>query len=505
MITMSEKMNVLFIMTDQQRADHLGCAGNPILKTPNIDSIAKEGVRFSNTYCTNPMCMPNRASLITGLYPNMHGLRSNGINLPLHIPTITQSLKNSGWHTVSIGKIHLQFGIGAFRSKYKSLEMGGGWGKNKDYKFPVPYYGYDEVEILLGHGDIMGGDYTKWLYERSPKSLESISRRQGMFFHNIMYETDIPEELYPTSYVTERTLAFLERYSQGDYKNKSNFFLHCSYPDPHHPVCPPGQYYDMYNPDDIELPPSFNDAKNLYNHKFLGRVLKNPPARGAMCRETTEEEARQFIAGTYGSISLIDNGVGKILASLEKLGLADNTIVIYTSDHGDLMGDHGMLLKGPNPFNGVLQVPLIMKVPGMKKSAVADTLVSSIDIPKTIMSLLDIKKRYQLPDMQGVDLTPALQDPNKKVRDCCLIEEDEGGVKRAGLRVRHLVTEDYKLTTYNFLKDYGDLFDRKNDPHELNNLWYDENYKDVRFEILNKLYHENLQAQSWYPPKQAMS
>jgi len=502
MIIMSEKMNVLFIMTDQQRADHLGCAGNPILKTPNIDSIAKEGVMFSNAYCTNPVCMPNRACLITGLYPNMHGLRSNGINLPLHIPTITQSLKNSGWHTASIGKLHLQFSIGPFRSKHKTLEPYG-WGKGE--KIPVPYYGYDEVETSIGHGDLMLGDYIQWLTERSPELVESIRKRLGILIQKIMYKSPMPEELYPSSYITERTIAFLERFSQGNYGDKSNFYLTCSYPDPHHPVCPPGQYADMYNPDDIELPANFNNTKNLYNHAWLGDILKNPPFRGALCRETTEEEARQFIAGTYGTLSMIDHGVGQILASLEKLGLADNTIVVYTSDHGDLMGDHGMLLKGPNPFNGVLQVPLIMKVPGMKRGAVADTLVSSIDIPTTLMNLLPVRKKFQLPNMQGVDLTPALKDPSTKVRNSVLIEEDEGGVKGPGIRVRHLVTEDYKLTTYSTLPGYGDLFDRKNDPHELNNIWYDENYKDVRYDMLSKLYHEVLQTLSWYPPRIAMT
>jgi len=353
-------------------------------------------------------------------------------------------LKNSGWHTVSIGKLHFQFGIGPFRSKYKSHELF----KWRLKGVPVPYYGYDEVEAAIGHGDLMVGDYLQWLTERSPELAESIGKRMGKLLQqeNIVYRSSIPEELYPSSYVTERTIAFLERFSQGNY-NKSNFYLTCSYPDPHHPVCPPGQYAEMYNPDDIELPASFNNTKKLYNHRWLGGILKDPPARGAMCRETTEEEARQFIAGTYGMISLIDHGVGQILASLEKLGLADNTIVVFTSDHGDLMADHGMLLKGPNPFNGVLQVPLIMKVPGMSKNVVADTLVSSIDIPKTIMNLLKVKKKYQIPEMQGVDLTPALQDPNKKVRECVLIEEDEGGVKEPGIRVRHLVTEDYKLTT----------------------------------------------------------
>ena len=194
---------------------------------------------------------------------------------------------------------------------------------------------------------------------------------------------------------------------------------------------------------------------------------------------------------------MIDHGVGQILASLEKLGLADNTMIIYTADHGDLMGDHGLLLKGPNPFNGVLQIPLLWKVPGLTKTGVSDTLVSSIDIPKTIMSLLNIQKKNRPPDMQGVDLTPALKDPSKKLRDCCLVEEDEEMM--GSVRVRHLITEDYKLTVYQNLENYGDLFDRKKDPDELHNLWYDENSMNLRNELVNKFLHEVLKAESRYP------
>jgi arylsulfatase A-like enzyme len=163
------------------------------------------------------------------------------------------------------------------------------------------------------------------------------------------------------------------------------------------------------------------------------------------------------------------------------------------------MGDHGLLFKGPCPFNGVLQLPLIWKVPGLTKSGgVSNSLVSSIDYPKTILNLLEIKERHHPPDMQGYDFSRILADPIKKVRDSILIENDEE-VGRFKARLRHLITEDYKLTIYNSLGNFGDIYDRKNDPQELNNLWYDEKFKDKRFELVNRLLHENLKAQTYHP------
>ena len=497
-------MNVLFIITDQHRADHLGCAGNPILKTPNLDRLASESVRFTSAFCTNPMCMPNRSTILTGLYPNMHGVRSNGINLPLKIPTITDTLRNNGFHTISIGKLHFQYWARGFDKTSISAEAIGPWikyRKKMKESLPIPYYGFDEVEMVVGHGDLCAGHYFDWLEERGPQYIDPIKEKFRNFFSHPYYDTILPEELYPTTYMTERTIAFFERYVKGDYGEKP-FFLHCSIPDPHHPVCPPGRYKDMYKPEDIELPANFHDFKNLVKHKFLGPLLKNPAFRGALLRESTEEEVRDFIALTYGSIAMIDHGVGKILASLEKLGLADNTMVIYTSDHGDLMGDHGMILKGPCPFNGILNVPLLWKVPGVTEPGISDSLVSSIDIPKTILNLLNVRKRYHPPDMQGVDVTPVLKDPNENVRESCLIEEDEEiPLTRKGLKVRlrHLITKEHKLTLYENLRGFGDLYDRKNDPDELNNLWYIK--KELRYELVEQLFHENLKAQSRYPKR----
>jgi len=255
----------------------------------------------------------------------------------------------------------------------------------------------------------------------------------------------------------------------------------------------------MYKPDDIELPKSFHNLDNLRNHPYLAPYINVMP--GAMLRETTEEEAKQFIAYTYGIVSLIDDSIGQILAALEKLGYADNTIVVYTSDHGDLMGEQGMLFKGPSAYNGVFHIPMIWRVPGLTKPAVTDALMSSIDYPKTILNLLGIKQSRQPPDMQGYDMTSVLKNPGvteKQPRDCCLIEHDEE-VGPLHVRLRHLITKDYKLTVYEGHKDYGDLFDRKKDPEELNNIWYNE--PEVRFDMVNRLLHKCLTVQTRLPER----
>ncbi len=503
---MSEKLNVLFIITDQHRADHMSCAGNQILKTPNLDTLASAGVRFTSAYATNPICMPNRASIFTGLYPNMHGIRTAGMNLPETTPTFTETLRVNGYHTIEIGKIHLNWSIRPLVKNVKSNESGRNWIIKDDRpQLPTPYYGFEEVDLIVGHGDICGGHYLDWLEKKGPEYIPVIRKKAKTFFGKVSYRTEIPEELYPTTYINERAIAFLEKFAKGECGDKP-FFLNISYPDPHHPVCPPGRYFDMYKAEDMELPANFNDIENVKEHKFLKPSLKNPFFRGMVLRITDEKEARDFIAATYGSISMLDDSIGQILTTLERLNLANNTIVVYTSDHGDLMGDHGMLLKGPCPYNGILNVPMIWKVPDVTTPAVTDALASSIDISKTILNLLKIPEKNQPPDMQGVDLTPVLENSSKKVRDHCLVEHDEEiEMLKIEVRLRHFITEDYKLTVYNGLKGYGDLFDRKKDPDELDNLWFDKKYQNLRYELMEQLFHANLNAQSRYPKREAMS
>ena len=503
---MKQKMNVLFIITDALRADHLGCSGNPNVKTPNIDRLAKESVRFTNYFCTNPICMPNRATLLTGLYPNVHGVRSNGINLNEDLPTITKVLQKKGWHTAAIGKLHHQFWLGPFKHKTKSSESLISWavdkGKNDPVgeNFPLPYYGYDEVELISGNGTVCAGHYTEWLEERAPNIANQMKKRVQNYDNLFsLFCDEIPGDLYNTTYVKERTISFLDRYAKETYGEKP-FYLHCSFPDPHYPLFPPKRFQDMYKPEDIELPPNFQDIKNLYNHTYLGEHLKNPPFKKAFLRESEEDEVRKLTALTYAAISYVDNSIGEILAHLEKLGYSENTMVIFTSDHGDLMGDHGLLFKGPCPFNGVLNIPLIWKVPGFSTIGITESLISTIDLPKTILNLLNIKERNHPPDMQGFDISPILRHTNEKIRDCVLIENDEE-VGPLEARLRHLITEDYKLTIYEGLDNFGDIYNRNDDPQELYNLWDNANFQDVKFKLVNKLLQENLKAQSKLPKR----
>jgi len=331
-----------------------------------------------------------------------------------------------------------------------------------------------------------------WLEEKSPECFTFIKERGVVIYDDVFFDTPIPEEFYQTSYVTDKTITYLREHSEGKHGNKP-FFLHCSFHDPHHPVTPPGKYREMYDPNTIKLPTTIGDLNNLNDHEVLGTFVD--VYRTNFMRVPTPEEYRKFLAYTYGTITMIDDGVGKILAALKSFGLENNTMVIFTSDHGDFMGDHGIMLKGLAHYQGVIKVPFIWKIPGITKpGSITSSLASSIDLPTTILNLLDIKPKKHPHGMQGYDLTPILKDPNVQVRDHCIIEEDEGfetiPAKLPQYRARTMITDDYRITIYHGHERFGDLFDLKNDPNELNNLWNDPSSKEIRDKLLIKLLHE---------------
>ena len=262
----------------------------------------------------------------------------------------------------------------------------------------------------------------------------------------------------------------------------------------------------MYDPYKIKIPPTLNDINTLRNHNVLKNYLDI--YRMNWLRVTNEEEVRRFIASTYGSISMIDASIGKILEALNSFGLDENTIIIFTSDHGDLMGDHGVLFQGPAHYQGYIKIPLIWKIPGTTiPGSTTDSLASSVDIPMTILNILNIKSKFHPPGMQGYDLSPIMKNPEVKIRDYCIIEEDEDSqrdsYKLPPLRVRTMVTEDYRITVYQGYENTGDLFDLKKDPQELNNLWHDENPSQLKSRLLVKLLHELMNYQNRLPKKEA--
>jgi arylsulfatase A-like enzyme len=198
-----------------------------------------------------------------------------------------------------------------------------------------------------------------------------------------------------------------------------------------------------------------------------------------------EETAKIFTALTYGTIKMIDDNVGRILTTLEKTGLSENTMIIFTSDHGDYCGDHGLVLKGPAHFRSVINMPLIWRIPGKTKSRITNSLVSTVDLPKTILNLLNIKKKLIPENLQGFDISNIIEDTSNKNRQHLVIEHDEEIAKDKVFRLRTLITEKHRLTLYDGYDDFGDIFNYVTDPAEINNLW--DTDKELKNRLVEKL------------------
>lgn len=523
--------NFLFIMTDQHRADHLSCYGNPVLATPNLDRIAETGVRFDRFYVANPVCMPNRATLMTGRMPSNHGVRHNGIPLHPQSNTFVHLLRQAGYRTVMVGKSHLQnMGVRPpMQDKTPpswpvqgdlaphlaepmiaddrlriEIELLSRWRDEGEVAVPVPYYGFDEVRLTISHGDFVRGHYQDWLAERhpNPESLrgpENALPSDRELHISQAWRTRVPEELYPTTYITEQTIERLEGLAA---EPQQPFFLFCSYPDPHHPFNPPGRYFDLYKPEDIVLPPAWDNdhqrtpphMQTLIKERGTPEALRTTPAAFAV----TEQETREATALTYGMISMIDDGVGRILDTLQRLGLADNTVICFTSDHGDLMGDQQLMLKGPYHFRGLIRVPMLMHVPGVTAGTSTDALGCTVDVAQTLLQLAALEPYNGI---QGHSLVPLLTDPAAPVRDHVLIEDDgqrllKGTNRR--IRLRTLITPEWRLTYYDGF-DFGELYRLTEDREEHNNLWTDPEVQTVKHALSEQLLRSVIDHQDRSP------
>lgn len=502
---MTRRPNFLVIMTDQHRPDHTGFGGNEILRTPNLDRIAARGMRFDRALVANPICMPNRSSIATGRLPSVHGTRTNGISLDWGAYTFMRSLKERGWRTAHFGKCHLQ-NMGIMRQARDILLRKAapgdathtawpeGWDewedqdrhKREKVELPSDYYGFEEVDLVVEHSDFCSGHYYQWLLEQSVDPTKLQNRVNALPFaanSRQVWKTRVPSELYSTSYITQRTVEFLERSARAP---ESPWLAFCSYPDPHHPFTPPGKYFEMYEPEKIPLPETFGDS-HADSVPHLRRMLATRGEQRNMITPfaATAEQYRQMAAAEYGMIAMIDDGVGAVLQALERSGQADRTFVIFTSDHGDMFGDHGLMLKGGMHYEGCIRVPLAIAGPGIDPG-VTRSLASSLDLAQTVLELAGIPAFH---GMQGVSLVPLLANPGAKVRDHVLVEEEQMadmlGVGRS-LRMRTLVTEDSRLTIYDG-SDEGELFDLERDPREMQNLWSHLDARNRRSEMMERL------------------
>ena len=505
---MTKRPNFLYIMTDQQRADWLGCAGHPVLKTPNIDAIAAAGTRFKNFYATSPVCMPNRATFMTGRYPSTHGLRYNGCLLSTRANTFVDVLAASGYHTAAIGKSHLapmtdhtplmkdNPDVGPIAEAWKedvgtyTQEEPSNYTSDEWYQFETPYYGWQHVDMVTEHGDRCGGHYRQWFRQRA-SNWEELHDRNNQLPHNYTcpqaFRTPIPEELYPTAFVKERTLEYLKG-REGD---DQPFFAFVSFPDPHHPFNPPGKYWDMYSPDQFTVDLPYEAHQNptpAMRHVHADWESGAPQMSAQTARMVTEQQLKEAMALTAGMLAMIDDCVGEVIAALKEAGLYENTVICYNSDHGDYLGDFNMLLKGALPFRSITQVPMIWSDPADRTGRTTEALSSTIDIPATILERAGVKPYY---GMQAESFLPVVTGGSDRHRDDIFIEYNDGG-PRLGFetpsRVKSVVTDDYRFTIYKDVA-WGELYDLKAGPRETHNRWDDPAYADVKAELSLRLNH----------------
>lgn len=510
---MSRQPNFLYIITDQHRADYLGCYGHPLLKTPHIDALARAGTRFDNFHVASPVCMPNRASLLTGRYPSVHGLRKNGLHLSASSVTFADVLRQSGYHTAMIGKSHVQPFTGRdlpMDNPYQDApiqealaepaedwqqEEPSRWQGEEPYRVSTPYYGFEQVDMVTQHGDNCGGHYYQWL-RRQVGTPETIRGPANQLPHDYRcpqaFRTAVPEALHPTSYIRDRAIDYLKA---GE-RSEQPFFAFVSFPDPHHPFAPPGKYWDMYDPDDFEVSVPFEAHRNPPPHlRFVHEQYLQGQRQAATEKAfmASDREIREAMALTCGMITMIDDAVGAIMATLREQGLDDNTIVIFNSDHGDYMGDYSLLLKGPEPSRGITRVPFIWRDPAGQGPARCDAITSAIDVAPTILDRVGLKP---FNGVQGRSLLPILDGQQAAAREALLIEHEDNiahwGFAQPALS-RTLVTEQYRLTLF-LHQPWGELYDLREDPHELHNLWSEADWQTVRLQLTETLLQKIMAA-----------
>ncbi|MBN1346275.1 MAG: sulfatase-like hydrolase/transferase [Phycisphaerae bacterium] len=485
----NNRPNVLFIMTDQHRLDAMGACGNPVVKTPNLDRLASEGMRFERYYVAAFPCSPSRASIMTGLHPQSHGVVLNGITLDAAIPTFASELGKAGYHTTWMGKWHLR-GPQAFVPATDD-EL-----PRVIDKKPPPV---DPNRARNGFQDGIheGLDYVAYLKKHGMDEPRPGKKVRGG--HQTVIENGhsvVPAKHFIETYLTDEAVAYLQRERKAD----RPFCLGVSYEGPHRPITPPEPWDKMYDPDKMPLPPTINDPmtdapKRNRNGHWRMHEIDLPKQRDRLKRQLvwegemwdlldrpawTDRQYRELIAHYYGYISYIDAEIGRILSALDRLGLADNTLVVYTTDHGEFMGGHGCIFKAYMMYEDLMRVPFIARMPGtVPKAKTTQALASSVDLMPTLLDVCGVKPSQTV---HGKSLMPVLTGRTDRHHDAVFTS-----FALPNQQVRMIRTDRYKYV-YNWRpRDRDELYDYQSDPNEMNNLAGRPETKDVEADLRRQL------------------
>jgi arylsulfatase A-like enzyme len=496
--------NILLISSDQQHFDTLG-AVNPRIRTPALDRLCREGTRFDRAYCSNPTCTPSRASIITGTYPSVHGAWAIGVKTPEELPTVGATLSESGYSTALIGKAHFQ--PLASQPGCESLESQPTL-RDLDFwrRFHGPWYGFDHVELARNHADEghVGQHYAIWMEERGLTNWREYFDAPGAKpgSGGRKHGWDLPEEYHYSAWTAERTISFIRE--AAPHSAERPFFAWASFHDPHPPYLVPESWASMYDP--AEMSPGALLAGEHDRNPPHFRLTQEPEpdfgawhrphfAHGCHSHLQEQEELKREVATYYGMVSLMDHHIGRVLDELDRQGLTEDTLVVFTSDHGHFLGQHGLTAKGPFHYEDLIRVPLIVRWPGRVPSGSrSSALQSLIDLAPSFLTAAGAP----VPAVtQGVSQLEVWQGAAAAARDHAICENRHNPVMP---HLRTYVDERHKLTVYRE-GDFGELFDLAEDPYELTNLWDEPGAASLKQRLLQRFLQATLASEPLRMPR----
>ncbi len=488
---------ILFITTDQMRFDAIGANGQTIARTPTIDTLAREGINYTRCHAQNVVCMPARSTMITGQYVTTHGVWMNGVPLPEDAPSVARLLKEKkSYRTALIGKAHFEPMLD-FAGKFFENTMGrtGQFG---------PHRGFDHME-LAGHGSRGPLHYPQWLMKTHPEVLDNFYPVLGPDLVQNSFgggDTDAiqvkhnatPRGLYHTDWVADRTIAYLDSLAPTE-----DWFVWMSFPDPHHPWDPPQSELHRVNWRDIPVPAGYPGSRDQIDKILSGKphhwrdwwtgkqftCFEAPPEW--IPQSLTTDQLREIDATIHVKNELIDEAVARVLARIKQRGWNDDTDVIFSTDHGELQGDFGLLFKGPHHVDSLMRLPLIWRPAPSAKVAPAtlNAPVGQVDFAPTFCEIAGIAPAEW---MEGAALPRTAAAGSK--REAVFTEWDSqfGDVS---VSMRTLYRDGWTITAYNETSIYegteGELYNMKEDPPQWRNLWGDVSAAGMKRDLLDDL------------------
>ncbi len=466
--------NILWICTDQQRFDTIAAMGNKHIRTPNLDKLVAQGVAFSHAYCQSSVCTPSRASFLTGRYPRTNRTRENGQAIPQDEVLVSKLLADGGYDCGLVGKLHIA-------PCFKRVE------KRVDDGYRVFDWSHDPSPQWGKHNE-----YTAWI--------ESKGYKWGDIYHPKGYAyAGAPTELHQTTWCFDRAIDFIKEKRSGPWMMSLNVYA------PHHPFDPPKEYLDRYDPD--KLPDPAYKPGELDNKPIFQRIDHDGAYGGGGMgfSKMTPRERREVTAAYYAMIEQVDDNVERILKVLDETGQRDNTVVVFMSDHGELLGDHGMYLKGPHTYDCSIRVPLILSWPGHFRAGLrSDALVELVDVMPTLLNCAGLPVPTRVQGKALNDILTGRANPNhhKDYAYCECYSQKPFGKTTDRPLVTTLATRRAKIMCYAGM-DIGELYDLEADPGEHDNLWDSPKHGDLKAQMMKLCFDASVLNQDPVPVKVA--